>query len=274
MDAPRVVLAALLLCAPLPAAAAEASAGDRAWARRADALDGRLARPDAIERAIRAYADEVASSDALEPRWKLLRSLHYLSEFTTASESRRNEAVARAVELADAWSEEPTSASDRDRALLSFWSAIAWGARAGRVGLLTIVREGVANRIHDLAGSAIARAPDVERGGAYRLLSRLHASLPRVPFVSGWVDREQALPLAEKAMAVAPDDPGNQLILAMALAERAPDQRARTLSLLERVAALEPRPELLAEDLAIREQARERLADLAPERTDAGGGDA
>ena len=39
----------------------------------------------------------------------------------------------------------------------------------------------------------------VEQGGAWRLLSRLHSALPRVPWLSGWVDPRQAVPLAERA---------------------------------------------------------------------------
>ena len=132
---------------------------------------------------------------------------------------------------------------------------------AGKVGLLTLVREGLATRMHDCALRAAALEPTIERGGAYRLLSRLNASLPRVPFVSGWVERSQALPLAERAFAIDPDDPGNRLVLAVTLLERAPERRAEATALLESVSAATPRNALRAEDLAIREQARERLAD-------------
>jgi hypothetical protein len=127
------------------------------------------------------------------------------------------------------------------------------------VGLLTIVREGVARRMHEYARHAISLDPAIERGGGYRLLSRLHAGLPRVPFVSAWVDREQVLPLAEQAFSIDPDDPGNRLILALALLERAPERRAEAATLLGSISQRAPRPALLAEDLAIREEARERL---------------
>ena len=68
--------------------------------------------------------------------------------------------------------------------------------RAQRVGLLTIVRQGVAKRMQQDAEQSLKLDPAVDQGGALRLLSRLNATLPKVPFVSGWVDRKKVLPLA------------------------------------------------------------------------------
>ena len=251
---------AIVLALPSHADLGVAS-GDRAWEMRAEALNGRLARPEQIELAIRSYRQSVeAESSSLEARWKLLRSLHYLVEFTDAPEGRKDRAVEEAVAVADASIGAIDGGGEiRARALLYFWSAINWGARGQRVGLLTIVREGVANKIHDYAQRAVDLAAEIERGGGYRLLSRLHAELPRVPFISGWVDRDQTLLMAERALAIDSTDPGNRLILALALVERAPNRRAEAVALLESVALSTPRKSLLAEDLAIREQARERL---------------
>jgi hypothetical protein len=254
-----------LLCA-LPAYAQEsAAAGDRAWEARAEALDGRLAKPDEIEESIRNYRTACdARANGVQPCWKLLRSLHYLIDFTNASETRKQEAVEQAVSLARTWVEEVegNAGGADDRAQLYFWSAIVWGARGQRVGLLTIVREGVAGRIHEYAQRAVELDQQIEQGGGYRLLSRLHAGLPRVPFVSGWVDRDLVLPLAEKAYSIDPEHPGNPLVLALALLEREPQRQEEAVRLLEDVARREPRPEFVAEDLAIRDEAREHLATL------------
>jgi tetratricopeptide (TPR) repeat protein len=238
--------------------------GDRRWTARAANVDGSLAEPGSIEDAIRAYeAAHAAEPDALQPRWKLLRALHYLIDFTHAADGRKDRAVDRAVELARE-SREAIAAdgrgSRRDRAQLHFWSAIAWGSLALRAGLLETVREGAATRMLEHAERAVELDPGIERGGSYRLLSRLHADLPRIPFVSGWVSRDRVLPLARQAFAADPTDPGNRLVLALALLERAPWRRAEALDLLEEVAQRAPRPELRAEDLAIRVQAADRLA--------------
>lgn len=272
------VFGSLLLCLALSGAAdgapAEEDAGDAAWASRAEGMEAGKAPPAAIERAIDAYADDCGRQpERVEACWKLLRALHYLVEFTDAADARKDAAAETASELAASWIDDDEDGGaaalrdvePRDRALLDFWSAIAWGARGQRVGLLTIVREGIASRMREAAERAVDVDPTIERGGAYRLLSRLHASLPRVPFVTGWVDRDQALPFAERAYAVDPDDPGNQLVLALVLLERGPEARhEEAWTLLERVAAHDPRPELLAEDHAIRERARKEIAERRP----------
>jgi tetratricopeptide (TPR) repeat protein len=128
------------------------------------------------------------------------------------------------------------------------------------VGLVSAVRRGSANRLYRYTQVALDLEPGYDEGGALRLMGSLHAELPRVPFVSPWVDRDQALPLMERAHALAPANPGNRLLLALALLELAPDRQAEAVELLERVADLEPRTTMRIEDLAMREQARERLA--------------
>ncbi len=268
--AAEAALACLVLVAsPSPVGASATGAvetgalarGDRAWQDRAASIDEDLARPDRIEEAVGAYG-EAAASDAtsIEARWKLLRALHFLVDFTHADEARKEQALAQAVAIArNGVPPDDEGKSAGDRAQLHFWTAIVWGVRGQRVGLLTIVREGVASRIREHAEHAAALDPTIERGGAWRLLSRLHGGLPRVPFVSGWVDRERTLPLAERALAVDSEDPGNRLVLAMALLERAPDRSAEAREMLEIVSQLVPRQSLLVEDLAIREQARELL---------------
>ena len=263
----RGVLLAIALLLPSVALPSESDIerGDAAWANRADRLDGRLAVPSLIQEAIDAYRAALdADPESLEARWKTLRSLHYSVEFTPLEESEKDARVGALVALArssidriEGAGAETSVDRDFDVARVRFWSAIAWGARAQRAGLLTIVREGVANRIRESAMASLELDETVDEGGALRLLSRLHATLPRVPFLSGWVDRDRALELAERSMALAPDHPGNRLILALALLERAPERAGEARSLLEGVITADPRPDYVAEDLAIQEQARE-----------------
>ena len=241
---------------------AEISQGDRAWARRAEALDGSRPMLERVETAIANYRAAVELEPAsFEARWKLLRAFHYAIDFSALTNARKDALVEDAVALARSSIArvEAGGGEDPDRARLLFWSAVAWGTRAQRVGLLTIVREGVAGRMHDYAERSLDLDPSVDRGGALRLLSRLHATLPHVPFVSGWVDRDEAIPLAERGLALYPDHPGNALVLALTLLELAPERMGEAQRLLSNTARAEPRPEFLVEDLAIREQARERL---------------
>ena len=251
-----------------PVFRAALEAGDSAWSARAETIDERLAAPDRIESAIAAYRSALeAEPDSMEARWKLLRALHYAIDFTRSSSEAQDARVVEAIAVARAGREalEARAGSEADRARLHFWSAIAWGTRAQRVGLLTIVREGVATRMHDDAEQSLVLDPSVDRGGALRLLSRLHGTLPRVPFVSGWVDRDRALELAERGQTLDPDHPGTRLILALTLLEQTPERTPEARALLESVVDANPRPDFLVEDLAIREQARERLAELDAE---------
>lgn len=267
-----LVMALLLLSSASPSGA-DLEAGDQAWAARAEGLDEERARPEGIEAAISQYRAVIeADSDSIEARWKLLRAYQYAIDFTTLPEDEKDARVREAVTLARASVAllESDIGGDADRARLLFWASIAWGTRAQRVGLLTIVREGAASRMHEYAQRSLDLDPTVDRGGALRLLSRLHSTLPRVPFVSGWVDRDRALPLAERGYALDADHLGNRLVLALALLEHAPERRAEAGDLLRSVATAEPRPDFRAEDLAVRKQASERLAALLAD-AEAGG---
>jgi hypothetical protein len=95
-------------------------------------------------------------------------------------------------------------------------------------------------------------------GGA--LVGSLHAQLPRVPFASDWVDRRRAIPLLERAFAIAPEHPGNGFLLALTLLDLAPERRSEALALLDRAGSSTPREAMHIEDLAVR---REALAQRA-----------
>jgi tetratricopeptide (TPR) repeat protein len=263
---------------------------DAAWAGRAQGQRDGLARPGPIDGAVRAYESALAARpESLEARWKLLRALHFAGDFSARSEPERRALFERAVEVAeeglDGLARRAGAASRLDEldseglspllaaaglparevARLHFWAAINWGAWSRSVGLLSAVRQGVANRLERYARVTIALEPAYDDGGAFRLLGRLHAELPRVPFVSGWVDRSQALPLVERAYAMAPANPGNRLLLALTLLDLAPERRGEALALLRQVEGLEPRPGMRVEDLSMREEARARLAESGGE---------
>lgn len=279
------MLATLIGVACLAAYADDVARGDAAWAGRAEGEREGRPMPGPIREAVRAYESALAASpESLEARWKLLRALHFEGEFAAQEAEDKRTVFGRAREVSEeglglladqvgagvrlddletgdvasrlAASGLPPTGVAR----LYFWSAINWGAWSQQVGLLRAVRKGVANRLYRYTEIAIALEPDYDEGGALRLLGRLHAELPRVPFVSGWVDRDQALLLIERAYALAPANPGNRLLLALTLLDLAPERRAEALGLLEQVQELTPRASMRVEDLAMRREARERLA--------------
>jgi tetratricopeptide (TPR) repeat protein len=255
--------------------------GDAAWERRAEGAREGRPQPGPIREAESAYERALeVGPESLEAHWKLLRALHFAGDFAQPEKEEARRIFARARQVSEHGLEvladrlgpleelDPEALRDRaersdlvpsDVARLHFWSAINWGAWSRTVGVLQAVRQGVANRLHRYTTIAIALEPDYDEGGAYRLLGRLHAELPRVPFVSGWVDPSQALPLIERAYALAPENPGNRLLLALTLLELAPERRREALELLDRVARLTPRHAMQIEDLAMRREARARL---------------
>lgn len=260
--------------------------GDSAWARRAEGEREGRPLPGPIREAVSSYEDALSvRPESLEARWKLLRALHFAGDFAAREEEESGRIFDRAREVSDRGLDllagevgsgvpldemDPeeirgrlvaADVSQRDVARLYFWSAINWGAWSRRTGLLSAVREGVANRIHRYALITVALEPAYEGGGALRLLGRLHAALPRVPFVSGWVDRQRSVPLVERAVAIAPAHPGNRLLLALTLLDLAPERSNEALELLKQVGRLTPRPSMRIEDLAIRREARERLSE-------------
>ncbi|MFK7896795.1 MAG: hypothetical protein AB8G23_13215 [Myxococcota bacterium] len=256
------------------------------WSERAPALEDGLAPPAPSEKAIQTCLAEAKAAASLASKipstWRAMRSAHYLSAFTSAADSEKVSALENAATLADQSLEDLAAALGEsellkwkgaelatrlerkgfdpdDVARLHFWTAIVWGAKGQSAGLLAIVRDGVANRMHDNARIAVRLDPSIDRGGAYRLLSRLNADLPRVPFISGWVDREKALPQAKKALAQGPTEPGNQLILALALLDQEEKSGSEIRALLRSATSAAPRPSLRAEDWAVQKQAQEVL---------------
>jgi hypothetical protein len=99
-----------------------------------------------------------------------------------------------------------------------------------------------------------------EDAGGHRILGRLHTLAPRVPFLTGWVDRDKAVAELRRAVALAPDYPLNSVFLADALLQYQPAKAAEARQLLRRVVELRPSPEREVEDADAVAQARALLA--------------
>jgi hypothetical protein len=260
----RFVVPVLLVVELLAPGKALAGEAENAWNLRAESIDGDLASAVNVEKAIlayrRSYQDDPSS---LGVSWKLLRAFHFLVDFSNATDERKDVVAQEAIELAEASIQSLTTQGDdaTNRAQLYFWSAISWGVRAQRVGLLTAAREGAATRMQEYAAASLSLDATVEQGGALRLLSRLHASLPRIPILTGWVDRRKALEFAEASIAVDSEHLGNKLVLALAILDRVPERRDEAEGIILEIANIEPAGALRAEEIAIRKQARDqRLA--------------
>ena len=139
-------------------------------------------------------------------------------------------------------------------------SAIQWGLWGRNTGKIKAAREGVGGRIRDYAEAVTLIDRNLDGAAGLRFLGRLHTEAPRVPFFTGWVDRDQAVVDLEEACELAPHDPVNQLFLADALLRFRQERRSEALERLQTVVAMTPRADNLVEDLAIIADARTLLA--------------
>jgi len=236
-----LALLLLLLAPALPARARQAAAadavarGDAAWARRAEGHVGAHASPGPIGEAIAAYQQALKEQpERLEVYWKLLRAEHFRGDFVAITREQKQEVFGPARTVAEAGLDRlARKAGGRERldamapaaaakALagipeavpLHLWAAIHWGLWGDNFGRLAAARQGVGDRVRRYAEIVIAIDERYEFAAGHRVLGRLHTLAPKVPFLTGWVDRGKAVSELRRALALAPEDPLNAVFLA------------------------------------------------------------
>jgi len=272
----------LSLTSPLAAHTDPLAAGDAAWARRAEGHQGSRAVPGPVNEAIAAFERAVKEQpDRLEGSWKLLRALHYKGEFTTDSNEAKQKIFARGKEVAEAGLDRlakrtvgsrqklealsPAQAAKAVAAVpeakpLFLWSAVHWGLWGDAFGRLAAVRQGVGDKVRRYAEILIALDERYEDAAGHRILGRLHTLAPKVPFVTGWVDRDKAVSELRRAVALGPDNFDNHVFLAEALFEYQPAKEAEAREILRRLIARPPTPEWVVEQEKSLVNARALLA--------------
>ena len=283
-------LAALLLCAPAGAAGAAANddlvTGDAAWSRRAEDRDGPTPSPGPVREAIAAYEKVLATKpDHDEARVKLLRAIYFLGEYATAEKRAKVAVFARGREVAETGidrlavgfdgdprprSSEPDAhralaehLADRPEAVgIYLWAANHWALWGRYRGPLSAARQGAAGHIRDYAQIAIALDPAYDRAGGHRVLGRLHHEAPRVPLVTGWIDRKRGLAELTRAVELAPGDLLNRLYWIESVLAHDRTGRSRALADLRELVAREPSPVDLIEELNVLADARDLLAEV------------
>jgi tetratricopeptide (TPR) repeat protein len=258
------------------------AAGDAAWARRAEGHQGAKALAGPVDEAIAAYERAVREQpDRLEGTWKLLRALHYKGDFTTGSNEARQKAFARGKEVAEAGIDrlarrtvgsrqklEALSPAQAAKAVagvpeskpLYLWAAVHWGLWGDVFGRLAAARQGVGDKVKRDSEILIALDERYEDAAGHRILGRLHTLAPKVPFVTGWVDRDKAVSELRRAVALGPDNFDNHLFLAEALFEHQAGKSAEAREILKRLLAHKPSPELVVEQEKSLAEARALLA--------------
>jgi hypothetical protein len=100
----------------------------------------------------------------------------------------------------------------------------------------------------------------VEDGGSHRLLGRLHTQVPRVPFITGWVDRDLAINELRLCLEIAPQNLLGQFFLGDALLKFRPSEKEEAMNILQNVVKSSPDPERLVEDINTIEDVKALIA--------------
>jgi tetratricopeptide (TPR) repeat protein len=274
-----VWLSIVVVAAPLAGQEDPLVRGDRAWRERAAGYrEGRVA-PEPIAVAVGAYEEALEQQPRrLEGYWKLMRALYFQGQFVARDKEAKRVVFDRGRHVAEAaldllgeevggrkqlekMEPEQLAAALAHRLAATpiyFWGAVNWGLWGEVFGKVAAARRGVAKRLRGYSLNVIALDEEYEAAGGHRLLGRLHTMAPKIPLVTGWVDRDTALSELRRAVELAPEEPYNVLYLAEAELRFEPakaEQAIRTLkALVERL----PDPEqpvesgrTLAEALAL-----------------------
>ncbi|HYX23315.1 MAG TPA: hypothetical protein VFC23_04115 [Thermoanaerobaculia bacterium] len=265
---PLLAVFSLLLPSSLAAQTDAIAAGDAAYARRAEGHQGARAQPGPINDAIAAFERAVKEQpDRLEGSWKLLRALHFKGEFVARTNDEKQQVFAHGKEVAEAGINrlakraggraklDAMTPAQAAKALagapeappLYLWSAVHWGLWGDVFGRLAAARQGVGDRVRNYAEILIALDERYEDAAGHRILGRLHTLAPKVPFVTGWVDRDKAVSELRRAVALGPDNLDNHLFLAEALFEHFPAKAAEAREICRKLLTRQPVPELVVE---------------------------
>jgi tetratricopeptide (TPR) repeat protein len=254
---------------------------DRLYLRRQDGRVGARASAGPINQAIALYEKATQAPDFVEARWKLVRALYFKGAYTGLDADSRKAVFVKARRVAEDaigilnrsleqkgikglidLGPEALAGKLKDRsdaAPTYFWAAVAWGQWALSMGKVEAAKTGAADKIRDYALTVVGIDPQFEEGGGFRVLGRLNDEAPWIPFITGWVSREEALKALRLAMEVDPRNFLNRHFLAEALYRGEANERAEAVALEESILADSPSPQHLVEDLKTQEDARSNL---------------
>jgi tetratricopeptide (TPR) repeat protein len=260
------------------------AAGDAAWSRRAEGHQGGRAQAGPIDEAVAAYERAVrAEPDRLEAAVRLLRALHFKGEFATPSREGKQKVFERGRDVFEATLDrmarlarpaggraklDAMTPAQAAKALagvpeapsIFLWGAVHWGLWGDVFGRMAAARQGVGDEVRRAAEIVIALDERFEDGGGHRILGRLHTLAPKVPLVTGWVDRDKAVSELRRAVELGPDNLDNPLFLAEALLEHHPKKAPEGREILRRLLARKPSPARVVEEEKTLANARALLA--------------
>ena len=255
---------------------------DRMYLRRQEGRVGAKASSGPINRAIAGYDRATADPHYVEARWKLMRALYFKGSYTGLDDDSKKAVFEKAKRVGDeaiailgASLEErgirgyiefgpdvlAGNLKDRsDAAPTYYWAAACWGQWALANGALEAARKGAADKIRDYGLTVIGVDPEFEEGGGYRIVGRLHDQAPWIPFITGWVSRDEALKYLRLANQVNARNFANRHFLAETLHRGDAKEQSEAVAIEEALIADAPSPQRLVEELSMQDLARASLA--------------
>ncbi|MEO5763109.1 MAG: hypothetical protein ABIR28_12440 [Vicinamibacteria bacterium] len=247
---------------------------DAHFARRSLSAVDNVAMKREVDESIVFYrrASALAPGD-FEILTKLMRALHFRGAYTGASIEEKKVLFEEGRKLGQDAVDKVEAAAKAARGMsrieslrlvkgapgLYIWTAGHWGEWALVRGKMASVKSGIAGRLRDLSQTVIDLDPLFEDGAGYRLLGRLHAEAPRIPFITGWVSHDKGVALLGKSYRANPHHPVTLYFLGEAILDYEPEKRAEGLQMLEQCAALTPRPDTALEDARYIHMAAKRI---------------
>ena len=101
--------------------------------------------------------------------------------------------------------------------------------------------------------------PVLEEGGGYRILGRLHDQSPRIPLITAWVSKDEALDYLRKSYALGPTNPVTWFFLGERILDHEPRNAEEGRRMLRKCVETPPRADYYVESVQYGEFARARL---------------
>lgn len=233
--------------------------GMRWYQQRTEGAVGLKADPVKIDRAIVHFERAYKNGEALpESGVYLMRCYIFKARFCTEGNSEKRKVFQLAKELGDELvPDHPLNKELR----FEYLSAIGqWG---DVMGIFRAAKEGVADLVKKQMEALIRLDPEFRNGIGERALAVLNLRVPKIPFIISWPDKKRAVEMTADVLRRYPDDMGNNIYHAEALAENGKEQEA--IRYLQRALTMQPNPEYLLEERALHKDAKQLLKRLKGE---------
>lgn len=266
-----------------PAQESPEECGDRFYRQRADGFveDGKL-ELQSIDAAIAAYEEALSKEpDTLRLIFKLLDALYFKGYHVVTKKQHKREIYERLVDLTARALELVAVATGRsddlddlsleqqaelmravpEAAEAHYWATASWGLWGMTHNPIKALTRGVGSKVRDHS-RLLALIDERHRDAAgLRMLGRFHTEAPKVPLITGWIDREEGLAMLRRAVEISRREPRNLLFLAEAILEHEEENQAEALALLRELISRQPLPEDVVEHSESLELARALLAE-------------